>query len=182
MARSLSLIFLALAAAAVAVAAISAQAKTTNTIHIPYASAPFSPLRFINRHQPRLGPYLHHRRHHHHHRHHAPAPSPSSQEVALPPEPFPGFYICLEKLAGTCGSEIYRGIFGEESVSARCCGQLVGIGRRCHREIMKATLELPEMAKVEKEKIKKRDAEIWSQCVFINNLKAGGSSRFPISP
>ncbi|KAL0403016.1 UNVERIFIED_CONTAM: hypothetical protein Sradi_1942400 [Sesamum radiatum] len=121
---------------------------------------------------------------HKHHKHHRPPPSPAG--AALPPEPYPGFYAeaerCLIKLTEECGCEIFRGIFRDhDSISNKCCLELVALGRRCHRKILKATLTLPEVPKREKKEILRRDAKVWSQCVLVSDaLKLGHDpSPFP---
>lgn len=193
-----------LLALAIAAAAISAQAGNTHKPHLISAASPSSHIRFIHRrlppsaigtHAPSSTIILPNSGGKIHGRGHVPvgrlikpapgaglgAPSPAHGQYALPPEPYPGFYGCLEKLTEQCGGEIYRGIFGKGAVSTRCCGELVGLGKRCHKGILKATLALPELKKTDKKRIKARDLEIWSQCIFITNLKAGGS-KLPIKP
>ncbi|KAL0452620.1 UNVERIFIED_CONTAM: hypothetical protein Slati_1240100 [Sesamum latifolium] len=114
---------------------------------------------------------------HKHHKHHRPPPSPAG--AALPPEPYPGFYAeaerCLSKVTEKCGYEIFRGIFwNHDAISNKCCVELVALGRRCHRKILKATLTLPEVPKREKNEILNRDAKVWSQCVLVSDaLKQG---------
>ncbi|GFP86646.1 hypothetical protein PHJA_000808400 [Phtheirospermum japonicum] len=114
--------------------------------------------------------------------HRAPAPAPHISEThavepqlkdAKPPEPYPGFYAlvdkCLRKLSGNCGLDIFTAIFGDDkAVSDDCCVNLVAMGRRCHRKIMKATMLLPEFERREKTEIKNKDAEIWSHCVLVS--------------
>ncbi|KAK4382925.1 hypothetical protein Sango_2827200 [Sesamum angolense] len=109
--------------------------------------------------------------------HKQPPSSPAG--AALPPEPYTGFYAdaerCLSKLTEECGLEIFRGIFRDhDAISNKCCVELVALGRRCHRKILKATLTLPEVPKREKKEILRRDAKVWSQCVLVSDaLKHG---------
>ncbi|KAI3458387.1 hypothetical protein Pfo_015050 [Paulownia fortunei] len=142
----LSLLFV-LAAAVLALAAFSAQARKTSTFHIDAAAAPSSRIHIVHRHLPpsAIGKHGVHdatapsgsKKQGHHaaalpggkkQATHAAELSPDYQDFALPPEPYPGFYNCLEKLTEDCGVEIYGGIFGKDGVSSRCCGQLVGLG------------------------------------------------------
>ncbi|KAK4433558.1 hypothetical protein Salat_1118100 [Sesamum alatum] len=161
----------ALAAAAVALAAFSSQALKTNKFHV--SAIPFRCIHFVNRHMPSSTIS---KKHAHHtvplpggikHTPQAAAPSPAIyQAYALPPEPFLGFYSCLEKLTEKCGVEICRGIFGT--------------GGGCHKGLLKTALALPEVAKFDKKKIQAIDVEISSNCVLITNLK--GKSSSPILP
>ncbi|KAL7102299.1 hypothetical protein ACP275_08G111100 [Erythranthe tilingii] len=107
----------------------------------------------------------------------APSPIISGERGALPPEPYQGFYEfadrCLDKLTEECGLEIFQGIFWEDEVaviSRKCCQKLVAVGRSCHEGILKATLKLPELPKREKNVMKRRDAQLWSQCVSITGV------------
>ncbi|KAK4436416.1 hypothetical protein Salat_0805300 [Sesamum alatum] len=117
-------------------------------------------------------------------KHHKLPQSPAG--AALPPEPYPGFYAdaerCLKKLTTECGHEIFRGIFGaHDAISSKCCVELVAIGRRCHRKILKATLTLPDVPKREKKEILRRDAKVWLQCVSVSDgLKLGNSPSPPL--
>ncbi|KAI3470997.1 hypothetical protein Pfo_027660 [Paulownia fortunei] len=124
-----------------------------------------------------------HKKHaHKRHIHHAAAPSPvDSKRHGLPPEPYPGFYAladrCLDRLTEECGLDIFRGIFGDdEAVSDKCCVELVAMGRRCHRGILTATLTLPELSKRDKKQIRRRDAQVWSQCVLVSEALQFGNS------
>ncbi|KAL2249007.1 UNVERIFIED_CONTAM: hypothetical protein Sindi_2374400 [Sesamum indicum] len=106
--------------------------------------------------------------------------------AALPPEPYPGFYTeaerCLTKLTEECGHEIFRGIFRDhDTISNKCCVELVALGRRCHRKILKATLTLPEVHKREKKDILRRDAKVWSQCVLVSDALKHGHYPSPSS-
>ncbi|KAL3650373.1 hypothetical protein CASFOL_006776 [Castilleja foliolosa] len=117
--------------------------------------------------------------------HNAPAPAPHISQIpaeephlegrkkSRPAEPYPGFYAlvdqCLRKLSSNCGLDIFTAIFGDDkAVSDQCCVNLVAMGRRCHRKILKATMLLPEFEKRELGEIKNRDAEIWSHCVLVS--------------
>ncbi|PIN08954.1 hypothetical protein CDL12_18467 [Handroanthus impetiginosus] len=200
----LNLIFLL---AAAALAAFSVQARKTSTFHTTTATFPFSHrIHVIRGHLPPSSAIGLHSVHQaaapsgsklkqtpnaaapssgsKKHASYAAAPSPAYQDYSLLRDPFAGFYECLERVTEECGLEIYRGIFEKGGVSTRCCGQLVGLGRRCHDGIVEATLGLPELqaANIDKKEIKARDHKIWSQCVFITNHKVVDSDRLPILP
>ncbi|PIN20642.1 hypothetical protein CDL12_06674 [Handroanthus impetiginosus] len=156
--------------AILALAMFSAQAiKPPHRNHAPAAPPPLTSKRHRHHALPHRNKHAHNK-----HTHHAAAPSPVDGNAALPPEPYPDFYAfagrCLRKLTAECGREIFKGIFGDKAaVSNSCCLELVAMGRRCHRGIVKATLALPELPKREKKEIKRRDARVWSQCVFVSD-------------
>ncbi|KAG8381033.1 hypothetical protein BUALT_Bualt06G0078700 [Buddleja alternifolia] len=159
-------------ALAVALAALSAQARKTNTFHI--AAAPFHAIHPMHLHSPPSATKKHAavpsggRGH----VHHAAAPSPATVEFALSPEPYPGFYdTCLSKVSNKCKSEIYNGIFENDDVSATCCREIVGSGRRCHEGIVKGRLDqMKGLQKVYMIAIEKRGRKVWQECVLVTNL------------
>ncbi|KAL6531188.1 hypothetical protein OROHE_014257 [Orobanche hederae] len=150
---------LALAATFLSLAAFSATARSPSNHHKPAPAHSTHPHSHRQTHCTPPAP---------------PLPPANEEGDALPPEPYPGFYGlvegCMQKISGQCGQEIFRGIFeidGDEVISDDCCGELVAMGRRCHRKILKATMMLPEVSKKDRKKIKMRDANIWNHCIAI---------------
>ncbi|KAL7108577.1 hypothetical protein ACP275_06G121000 [Erythranthe tilingii] len=143
----------------------------------------------VFRYHPHQAPPPHSKKNHrrpeaHAHPPAAPPPTISGERGALPPEPYQGFYEftdrCLDKLTEECGLEIFQGIFWEDEVaeiSRKCCQKLVAVGRSCHEGLLKATMKLPGLPKREKSVVKRRDAQLWSNCISIIGVphKSGGS-------
>ncbi|KAL2550024.1 PHD finger protein rhinoceros-like [Forsythia ovata] len=104
--------------------------------------------------------------------HAAAAPSPAVfSEYTMPPES--NFVdACLRKITSECEIEIFNSIFINNSVSDKCCRQLVDMGRRCHEDIFKTTLTLlPDLNGRERTRIMKRNVETWDQCVLVTNTE-----------
>ncbi|KAG8381036.1 hypothetical protein BUALT_Bualt06G0079000 [Buddleja alternifolia] len=132
-------------ALAVALAALSAQARKTNAF--PIAAAPFHAIHPIHLHSP---------------------PSATKKHAAAPSE---GGRHAGADVSNKCGSEIYNGIFENDDVSAKCCREIVGFGRRCHEGIVKRRLDqMKGLQKVNKISIEKRGRKVWQECVLVTNL------------
>ncbi|MFQ6669232.1 hypothetical protein Gotur_034558, partial [Gossypium turneri] len=52
-------------------------------------------------------------------------------------------YSVLVVLFLTCGAAMATSIFETGSISNKCCGELVALGKVCHSALVKRTLENP---------------------------------------
>ncbi|KAL8051066.1 hypothetical protein ABFX02_06G121300 [Erythranthe guttata] len=175
MAKPSLLFALAATILSLATAAFSANAAAVKPHKLTHSLQAAPPPRVFGYHPHQAPP--HSKKNHRLIHAHPPAavpPTISGERGALPPEPYQGFYEftdrCLDKLTEECGLEIFQGIFWEDEVteiSRKCCQKLVAVGRSCHEGLLKATMKLPGLPKREKSVVKRRDAQLWSNCVSI---------------
>lgn len=101
-----------------------------------------------------------------------PSNGPSS-ETNYAPRPLSSYetYLnnCGKKLNSNCGHEVFFAVFfGNETVSNNCCLNLVNdLGKRCHDDLTKYILQLPEF-KTNEIKILQRSEKVWNNCVLVD--------------
>ncbi|XP_028097997.1 uncharacterized protein LOC114297726 [Camellia sinensis] len=77
------------------------------------------------------------------------APSPIDDfledfALALAPSPIDAYLEkCVENFTDTCGSQVFEGVFGNTTVTAPCCKNLLQEGKPCHDGLVKRILDLP---------------------------------------
>ncbi|THF97125.1 protein DOWN-REGULATED IN DIF1 11-like [Camellia sinensis] len=100
------------------------------------------------------------------------APSPIDDfledfALALAPSPIDAYLEkCVENFTDTCGSQVFEGVFGNTTVTAPCCKNLLLVGKPCHDGLVKRILNLPWIRKhVSESQLLSQSDEIWSKCV-----------------
>ncbi|KAF5959769.1 hypothetical protein HYC85_000978 [Camellia sinensis] len=100
------------------------------------------------------------------------APSPIDDffedfALALAPSPIDAYLEkCVENFTDTCGSQVFEGVFGNMTVTAPCCKNLLQVGKPCHDGLVKRILDLPWIRRhVSESQVLSQSDEIWSKCV-----------------
>ncbi|GMJ02362.1 hypothetical protein HRI_003905400 [Hibiscus trionum] len=91
-------------------------------------------------------------------------------EFTIPPQPEPGFYRtieeCSKKISDQCGEIIVGAVLEDQDISEQCCIELVnGMGKRCHENILRFYVSLPEMG-ISATHVYTRGAQVWNTCVL----------------
>ncbi|KAL7229362.1 hypothetical protein ACSBR2_007962 [Camellia fascicularis] len=100
------------------------------------------------------------------------APSPIDDfledfALALAPSPIDAYLEkCVENFTDTCSSQVFEGVFGNMTVTAPCCKNLLQVGKPCHDGLVKRILDLPWIRRhVSESQVLSQSDEIWSKCV-----------------
>ncbi|KAL5823618.1 hypothetical protein ACOSQ4_021518 [Xanthoceras sorbifolium] len=69
---------------------------------------------------------------------------------------------CSAKLSVECGVEIVGTLFGDGTLTASCCINLVAIGRPCHDEFLAVTL--PYHKEIDPSRVMAKSEKVWNDC------------------
>jgi Prolamin-like len=72
---------------------------------------------------------------------------------------------CEAKMGMPCVWEVFDSIFKTGTVSHKCCGDLVNLGKICHSAFVKRTLENPEFKHLKSTDIIAKSIKTWTTCV-----------------
>ncbi|KAL4347331.1 hypothetical protein GQ457_17G012280 [Hibiscus cannabinus] len=70
---------------------------------------------------------------------------------------------CEFKMDLSCVSEVFDSIFKTGSVTNKCCGELLVLGKKCHHALVK-TLENPIFKSLDRKTIMHKSITTWSKC------------------
>ncbi|TYJ39419.1 hypothetical protein E1A91_A04G069100v1 [Gossypium mustelinum] len=74
---------------------------------------------------------------------------------------------CETKLGLPCVLEAFTSIFSTGSISNKCCGELVVLGKVCHSALVKRTLENPVFNDLNPTTIIAKSIQTWNNCLAL---------------
>ncbi|TYI32438.1 hypothetical protein ES332_A04G062000v1 [Gossypium tomentosum] len=74
---------------------------------------------------------------------------------------------CETKMGLPCVLEAFTSIFNTGSISNKCCGELVVLGKVCHSALVKRTLENPLFKDLNPAKIIAKSIQTWNNCLAL---------------
>ncbi|TYG71291.1 hypothetical protein ES288_D05G384100v1 [Gossypium darwinii] len=74
---------------------------------------------------------------------------------------------CETKMGLPCVLEAFTSIFEIGSISNKCCGELVGLGKVCHSALVKRTLENPLFKDLTPATIIAKSIQTWNNCLAL---------------
>ncbi|TYH21735.1 hypothetical protein ES288_A04G069700v1 [Gossypium darwinii] len=74
---------------------------------------------------------------------------------------------CETKMGFPCVLEAFTSIFNTGSISNKCCGKLVVLGKVCHSALVKRTLENPLFKYLNPAKIIAKIIQTWNNCFAL---------------
>ncbi|TYI84455.1 hypothetical protein E1A91_D05G365600v1 [Gossypium mustelinum] len=74
---------------------------------------------------------------------------------------------CETKLGFPCVLEAFTSIFEIGSISNKCCGELVVLGKVCHSALVKRTLEHPFFKYLSPATIIAQSIQTWNNCLAL---------------
>ncbi|KAK5833837.1 hypothetical protein PVK06_017700 [Gossypium arboreum] len=75
--------------------------------------------------------------------------------------------ICETKMGLPCVQEAFTSIFKTGSISNKCCGELVVLGKVFHSTLVKSTLENPLFNDLNPTKIIAKSTQTWNNCLAL---------------
>ncbi|KAG4149213.1 hypothetical protein ERO13_D05G327175v2 [Gossypium hirsutum] len=74
---------------------------------------------------------------------------------------------CETKMGLPCVIEAFTSIFETGSISHKCCGELVVLGKVCHSALVKRTLENPLFKDLTAATIIAKSIQTWNNCLAL---------------
>ncbi|TYJ39279.1 hypothetical protein E1A91_A04G057600v1 [Gossypium mustelinum] len=74
---------------------------------------------------------------------------------------------CETKMGLPCVLEAFTSIFNTGSISNKCCGELVVLGKVCHSALVKRTLENPLFKDLNPTTIIAKSIQTWNNCLAL---------------
>ncbi|KAG4149367.1 hypothetical protein ERO13_D05G332068v2, partial [Gossypium hirsutum] len=74
---------------------------------------------------------------------------------------------CETKIGLPCVLKAFTNIFETGSISNKCCGELVGLGKVCHSALVKRTLENPLIKDLTPATIIPKSIQTWNNCLAL---------------
>ncbi|KAG8492961.1 hypothetical protein CXB51_012661 [Gossypium anomalum] len=74
---------------------------------------------------------------------------------------------CETKMGLPCVLEAFMSIFKTGSISNKCCGELVVLGKVCHSVLVKRTLENPQFKDLNPVTIIVKSIQTWNNCFAL---------------
>lgn len=71
------------------------------------------------------------------------------------------------KMSLHCVMEIFTSIFKIGSVTDKCCGELMILGKICHAALVKRTLQLPQFKSMDESTIATKSIQTWNKCALV---------------
>lgn len=72
---------------------------------------------------------------------------------------------CEARMGMPCVWEVFDSIFRIGTVSNKCCGDLLALGKLCHSAFVKRTLENPEFKDLKSNEIIAKSIKTWTNCL-----------------
>ncbi|KAL4385978.1 hypothetical protein GQ457_09G000040 [Hibiscus cannabinus] len=76
---------------------------------------------------------------------------------------------CEAKMGLPCVCEVFNSIFKTGSITSKCCGELVVLGKVCHSTLVQRTLESPNFQNLDRDTIIQRSIDTWNNCLVITH-------------
>ncbi|KAL4342479.1 hypothetical protein GQ457_08G035450 [Hibiscus cannabinus] len=74
---------------------------------------------------------------------------------------------CEAKMGMPCVWEVFNSIFKTGSVTSKCCGELVVLGKVCHSALVQRTLKSPHFQNLDRDTIIQKSIDTWNNCLVI---------------
>ncbi|PPD99380.1 hypothetical protein GOBAR_DD03582 [Gossypium barbadense] len=74
---------------------------------------------------------------------------------------------CETKMGLPCVLEAFTSIFDIGTISSKCCGELVGLGKVCHSALVKRTLKNPLFKDLSPARIITKSIQTWNNCLAL---------------
>ncbi|KAG4204427.1 hypothetical protein ERO13_A04G043864v2 [Gossypium hirsutum] len=74
---------------------------------------------------------------------------------------------CETKMGLPCVLEAFTSIFNTWSISNKCCGELVVLGKVCHSTLVKRTLAKPVLKDLNPATIIAKSIQTWNNCLIL---------------
>ncbi|KAL4388210.1 hypothetical protein GQ457_09G020510 [Hibiscus cannabinus] len=75
--------------------------------------------------------------------------------------------ICEAKLGMPCVWEVFNIIFKTGSVTSKCCGELLVLGKVCPSALVQRTLESPNFQNLDMGTIIQKSIDTWNNCLVL---------------
>ncbi|KAG4182347.1 hypothetical protein ERO13_A09G041495v2 [Gossypium hirsutum] len=85
------------------------------------------------------------------------------------------------KMGWPCVLEAFTTIFKIRSISNKCCGELVVLGKVCHSTLVKRTLENPLFKDLNPVKIIAKSIQTWNSCLALIDSPSPSASGYRIA-
>ncbi|KAL4386238.1 hypothetical protein GQ457_09G021440 [Hibiscus cannabinus] len=76
---------------------------------------------------------------------------------------------CEAKMGMPCVWEVFNSIFKTGSVTSKCCGELIVLGKVCHSALVQRTLESPNFQNLDKDTIIQKSIDTWNNCLVMTH-------------
>lgn len=118
----------------------------------------------------------------HHHKEHPPPTIPPSQKEenahekyinSLPKELVEYLENCTKYLPNKCGVKVLNAtLHGKGDIDKKCCHDLVGMGLKCYKNLIKVYIGLPEVKdKIDSKDVKSNVKKVFEKCVDLDKKK-----------
>ncbi|OIT20432.1 PREDICTED: uncharacterized protein LOC109220176 [Nicotiana attenuata] len=119
--------------------------------------------------------------------HHEKHPSPPQEEDehdkyinSLPKDLLNFVENCTKKFPLKCGDKVINAINEKGNVDKKCCHDLVKMGLKCHKALIKVYIGLPEVKdKIDPKVVKHNANKVFKKCVALDKKKHHHSSLSP---
>ncbi|KAG5593836.1 hypothetical protein H5410_035068 [Solanum commersonii] len=118
----------------------------------------------------------------HHHKNHPPPTIPPSQKEenahekyinSLPKKLLEYLENCTKYLPNNCGIKVLNAtLHDKEDIDKECCHDLVGMGLKCYKTLIKVYIGLPEVKdKIDSKVVKSNVSKVFKRCVALDKKK-----------
>ncbi|KAL4332720.1 hypothetical protein GQ457_07G001350 [Hibiscus cannabinus] len=76
---------------------------------------------------------------------------------------------CEAKMGMPCVWEVFNSIFKTGSVTSKCCGELVVLGKVCHSALVQRTLESTNFQNLDRDTIIQKNIDTWNNCLVMTH-------------
>ncbi|KAL4333673.1 hypothetical protein GQ457_07G001660 [Hibiscus cannabinus] len=76
---------------------------------------------------------------------------------------------CEAKMGMPCVWEVFNSIFKTGSVTSKCCGELVLLGKVCHSALVQRTLESTNFQNLDRDSIIQKSIDTWNNCLVMTH-------------
>ncbi|KAL1059698.1 hypothetical protein V6Z11_1Z015200 [Gossypium hirsutum] len=88
---------------------------------------------------------------------------------------------CETKMGLPCVLEAFMSIFEIGTISSKCCGELVVLGKVCHSALVKRTLENPLFKDLSPARIIANNIQTWNNCLALIDSPSPSASGYMIA-
>ncbi|WMV36434.1 hypothetical protein MTR67_029819 [Solanum verrucosum] len=118
----------------------------------------------------------------HHHKNHPPPTIPPSQKEenahekyinSIPKKLLEYLENCTKYLPNNCGIKVLNAtLHDKEDIDKKCCHDLVGMGLKCYKTLIKVYIGLPEVKdKIDSKVVKSNVSKVFKRCVALDKKK-----------
>lgn len=74
---------------------------------------------------------------------------------------------CTADIGTKCGQEVYNNLIHDKNMTRHCCEKLAKTGQKCHINMVKALIRIPEMKNVDATHLLKKNKKIFDHCKHV---------------